>query len=203
MAAQAGLVVVKRFPYRSNTTEEFSNGYWFTGTVPASNAGWRSLLDALVLQEKTCYPATVEVIKAYGYGSDADDAASVYSIDLRNTPDVPVAGTLTTTGSQGTPGDAAALVRWKTARLSTKGKPVWLRKYFHGVRHDTSNFDNVVAAQQTALNAFATKLRDGSFFEARTLTARGHTDSLISSSVSPYVTTRTLKRRGKRPPTSP
>jgi hypothetical protein len=51
----------------------------------------------------------------------------------------------------------------------------------------------------TALDAFATKMWDGTFLSARTLRARTHADTITSSGHDAYITTRTLKRRGKRP----
>jgi hypothetical protein len=140
------------------------------------------------------------VIRGYGYDSDADDAIAVWSVDLTVAPNSPVAGTCSTSAAQILPGDDAVWARWKTSRLNSNGKPIYLRKYFHPALADQGGTaDNVTTAQKAALVAFGTKLRDGSFAEARTITARGHTDVVTVSGASTYVTTRTLKRRGKRP----
>ena len=201
MATQVGLTVVKRFNYRGDANEEFSNTYHLTGSVPADAAAWRTLFDALVTQEKTVYSSAVHVIRGYGYDSDADDAHAVWSVDLTVSPNTPVAGTLSVAGGLGpAPGDAAVWVRWKTSRLNSKGKAIYLRKYFHDAQQiGTPTPDTVLASQVTALNAFGTKLFDGSFTEARTITARGHVDTILARGSSSYITTRTLKRRGKRP----
>lgn len=201
MATVTGLVSVKKFLYRG-VAEEFSNDYWFSGTPPADNAAWKTLYDALVAQEKTCLIPGVTMVAGYGYDDNADSRHAVWSIDMTVSPNVPVPGTLPPQASDtGTPGDCAAWVRWKTERLNSKGKPIYLRKYFHGVLKDTgaTTADNVNSAQKTALNAFGSKLRDGTFADARTLRSRLHADNLIQVGVSNYVTTRTLKRRGKRP----
>lgn len=199
MAAQTGITIIKRFTYRG-VAEDWSNQYWFTGSVPADATAWRALFDALVTQEKTCYHSGVTVVHGYGYDSDADGATSVWSVDLTVSPDTPVAGTATYSSDPLAPGDAAGWVRWKTSRLNTLGKAIYLRKYFHGMMTaGLTSADTIKASQVTALGAFGTKLRDGSFLSARTITARGHTDTITSSGASTYTTTRTLKRRGKRP----
>lgn len=210
MAAQTGLTIVKRFTYRGDTTEEYSNTYWLTGTVPANAAAWRTLFDALVAIEKTVYPSTHSVVRGYGYddneghrSSDPDGtdvAPAVWSVDMTSSPNTPVAGTQGMGSAVPGPGDAACWVRWKTSRLTTKGKPIYLRKYFHGVAISSSTGgDALTALQITNLNALGTTLRDGSFAEGRHVTAAGETDTLVSSSASSFATTRTLKRRGKRP----
>jgi hypothetical protein len=200
MAAQVGLTIVKRFTYRTDASEEFSNTYHLTGSVPADAAAWRTLFNALVVVEKAVYDSTVSVIRGYGYDSDADDATAVWSVDLTVSPDTPVAGTLVVSGAVRTPGDCAVWARWKTSRLNTKGKPIYLRKYFHPAwATGAGSAENVIPAQTTALNALGAKLQDGSFAEARTITARGHTDTIVNHGASTWSTTRTLKRRGKRP----
>jgi hypothetical protein len=197
MAAACGLTIIKRFPYRGDTTEEFSNQYWFTGGAPADGAAWLALANAVIAQEKTCYPGTTTVVAAYGYDSDVDGAHAVYTLDLHAAP---VAGTLSYGTGTRAPGDAAVWVRWKTSRLNTKGKAIYLRKYFHPATVlGDSGPDTVTTAQVTALNAFGTKCYDGSLSGTRTITARGHTDTILSRSSSANATTRTLKRRGKRP----
>jgi hypothetical protein len=196
-----GLTIVKRFTYRGDPSEEFSNQYFFTGTTPANATDWKALADALILQEKTCYTSNASAIRAYGYDSDAANAHAVWSYDyLANTASVP--GTLSSASAVICSGDQAAWVRWKTSRLNTKGKAIYLRKYFHAGTIGTGTPDFITTAWATALAAFGVKLRDGSFLSARTLTAPGHTDTLLGSTAATYITTRTLKRRGKRP-TSP
>lgn len=201
MAAVAGLTLVKRYSYRGDATEEFSNQYWLTGSVPSTSAAWRTLFDALVLQEKTLYTSACQVVRGYAYDVDTANAAAVWSVDLLQSPNTPVSGTLAVdASSRSMPGDVAVWVRWRTSRLNTKGKPIYLRKYFHDAYgHPSSGRDNVMASQITALNAFGSKLRDGTFTEARTLRSQHHDETLTGHGSSTYLTTRTLKRRGKRP----
>lgn len=208
MAAACGVTVIKRFTYRGDPTEEYSNTYWFTGAAPATSTLWRTLFDALVTQEKTCYQAAVNVVRGYGYNDDSGHkgvagesvAPAAWTVDLTVAPNTIVPGT----GSFGSvyvpPGDLAVWLRWKTSRLSVKGKPIYLRKYFHPAYLPTSGSgEAILPAQSTALLALGAKLRDGSFLDSRTVTAPGHTDVLVGHGVSSWLTTRTLKRRGKRP----
>jgi hypothetical protein len=196
MAAVCGLTLVKKFTYRGDATEEFSNTYHFSGAIPADNTAWAALRDALIAQEKTLYGSSVSVIRAYGYDSDADNAAAVYVSDFSSAP---IAGTLNSTGGQGIAGDQAAWVRWKTSRTNANGKAIYLRKYFHGGYAITGQPDNILGTWSTNLLAFGTKLFDGSFLDGRTIRSRLHAETITVRGASSYLTTRTLKRRGKRP----
>ena len=199
MAAQTGITIIKSFPYRG-VAEEYSNQYWFTGAVPADATAWRALFDALVTAEIPIYKADVEVVGGYGYDSDLDGAVAVWSLDLTVSPEVPVAGTHAIGTSPSSAGDSAVWVRWKTSRLNTKGKAIYLRKYFHpGYPLSAALGDEIWTGQKTALLALGTKLDDASFIDARTITALGQTDTILSHGASSYLTTRTLKRRGRRP----
>lgn len=200
MASVVGLTVIKKFSYRGNANEEWSNDYHLDGAIPADAAAWRTLFDALVVQEKPCYLSNVSVVAGYGYDSDDPNAHAVWSVDLTTSPNTPVAGTGTFTAGTASPGDAAVWVRWKTSRTNTKGKPIYLRKYFHGaVNQGSGNQDLVIAGQVTALNALGAKLSDGTFLDGRKIRSRSHAETIINHGASTYVTTRTLKRRGKRP----
>jgi hypothetical protein len=197
MASQVGITLIKKFNYRGVSTEEYSNQYWLTGSVPSTGTDWQTLIDDLIAEEKTVYASQVKVVQAYAYDSDADGASAVYSYDTHSSP---IDGTLSVGSATSCPGDCAVWVRWKTDRLNSKGKPIYLRKYFHVAWYQTASGADVVATnQRTALEAFATTLSDGSFTAGRTITARGHSDTIDSIASSAYVTTRTLKRRGKRP----
>lgn len=195
-----GLTIIKRFPYRGNAMEEYSNHYWLTGTTPADATAWRTLFDALVTQEKTCYHGSMSVVRGYGYSDVSTDATAVWSVDLTVSPNTPVTGTLVAGTNNYAPGDAAVWCRWGLARMNSKGKRIFLRKYFHPALCQISpNQDLVASPQSTALLAFATKLDDGSFAAGRKITDT-HGSAIVNHGASTYVTTRTLKRRGKRPP---
>jgi hypothetical protein len=201
VATVVGLTIVKRFTYRGDASEEFSNTYHFDGSEPADSTAWKALADALIAQEKTLYLGTASAVRAYGYNSDADDAVAVWSWDYL-AAGTAVAGTMTTGTGTYPAGDQAAWVRWKTSRTNTKGKPIYLRKYYHAVPTDEDSAltaDNVSPSWGTAANSFATKMYDGTFIDGRKIRSQKHAETILSKAVSTYMTTRTLKRRGKRP----
>lgn len=193
------LTIIKRFPYRGDANEEFSNTYYISGGVPTTDPDWRAMFDLWVTAEKAVYPATVSVVGGYGYVGTTEQGDAVWSVDLTLAPNTPVAGTLSTSGARTTPGDAAVWVRWGTTRFA-KGKRIYLRKYFHGALSDlASTPDTILPGQKTALEAFGLAALN------RTIGGRGiqnqYMEQPINHAACSYVTTRTLKRRGKRPPT--
>lgn len=199
-APTCGLTLVKDMSYRGVAGEEWSNHYLFTGSTPADSTAWRALFDALVLQEKTLYHSGVRVVAGYGYDQPYSDGVSaVYSIDMRVAPNTPVVGTFSMGTSHQGSGDTAGWIRWGLNRFNSKGKRVYLRKYIHPAAISTSDGDPLSATWITALSAFGAKLEDGSFIDGRKITDRLGT-ALVGHAVSQYATTRTLKRRGKRPP---
>jgi hypothetical protein len=196
MSAPAGITSIKSFTYR-DAVEEWGNTYHFLGSAPTDLAGWEALASALFTMEKTVLPITTEIVRAYCYESTDDD--SVFTLDTGEAG-LPVTGTATyTTGSNLAPGDAAAWVRWKTARVNTHGKPIYLRKYYHGVIVSPAggDADTIQAGQVTAYRTLGTDLN----------TPAGDWPGICgpdgvapgASTSSSYVTTRTLRRRGRRP----
>lgn len=198
------LTIIKRGYYRGDPTEEWSNKYRLTGTDPADDAAWRTLFDAFVAQEKTLYTAATNVVRGYGYTDDADNADSVWGVDLTLAPNTIVPGTFSAASSRPLPGDAAVWIRWATNRKS-RGKTIYLRKYFHDVlipsTGSNATADNVLPAWTTAAGAFGTLIGTGAGISGRKIRDKGG-GTILSSQSSSYFTTRTLKRRGKRPPTS-
>lgn len=202
MAAALGVTLVKRMTYRGDTTEEWSNKYWLTGVAPATPTEWKSLYDAFIALEKTLYLGTSSIIRAYGYNSDAPDAIAVDSFDYL-AAGAAVAGTMTTGTGTYPAGDQAAWIRWKTSRRTIKGKPIYLRKYYHSVptaESSPTTADNVGPNFATAAGTFATTLQTTGVGGFGTITGRGHVDTILGHAASTFMTTRTLHRRGKRPP---
>lgn len=197
------VVTIKRMAYRAEAAEEWSNRYALSGTAPTTSADWRTLFDALVAAEKTCYSSACEVVRGLAYDSDADDALSVWSVDLTVSPNTVVPGTLTVTSARRLPGDVAVWVRWKTSRR-VNGKPVYLRKYFHDVwtasTGAANTADTPLAAQTTALAAFGNTMRTTGIDGGKVIRDQGG-GTIEGHGVSAYTTTRTLKRRPKRVPT--
>lgn len=201
MAAVVGLTIVKAFTYRGDANEEWSNQYWLTGPIPSDSIAWRALFDSVCATEKTLYEPPCRIVRGYGYDSDVENAPAVWSVDLTVAPNAPITGTFT--GHEGladAPGDAAVWVRWKTSRLNVKGKPIYLRKYFHAVKLDgLNNGDTVNNNQQAAYLAFGSTMMNGTLLGGRSIRSQTHAEALQSTGVAPFITTRTLKRRGKRP----
>lgn len=193
------VTLIKKFTYRSDSEEEWSNTYFLSGSEPADSTAWKALADALIAQEKLCYTSASVVVRAYGYNSDADLRSAVWSYDYA-AASASVPGSLATTGGAVAAGDAAAVLEWKTSRLTSPGgKPIYLRKYLHSVPVQTGNTDFITTIAKTALETFGTKMFDGSFLSSRTIRSRATSETILSRKASPYITTRTLKRRGKRP----
>lgn len=193
------LTVVKQFTYRGVANEEWSNTYMLTGAAPVDSAAWRTLFDGVVLEEKKCYLPATSVIRGYGYDKvPAKGDHAVWSVDLRPSS-ATVPGTMSITAGIPMSGDQAGWVRWSLDRFNTYGKRVYLRKYFHGGALPTAGGDALSAQCVVSYQTFAPHMMDGTLIGGRKIC-----DNLgnvpIANAISPYVTTRTLKRRSKRPP---
>jgi hypothetical protein len=199
MATATGLVITKRMPYRGDPNEEWSNKYWLTGQPPGTAADWRILFDKIVVEEKAVYTNRCHVIGGYGYNDDTPGANSVWSVDLTATSEE-VPGTLTATQANPYAGDQAGVVEWKTDEKNTRGKWIYLRKYFHGGISLYTDTDKVSVEGLAAYNAFALVMRTGTpATDGRFLRSQRKTMNIQDGYGLEYVTTRTLKRRGKRP----
>lgn len=188
------IVIVKTITYRG-IPEEYSNKYHFSGTVPTTDAGWKALADAIIAQEKTMFATSTTFTSAYGYAAGV--AASVWQINYADPPNTVVTGTLTGTYNQA-PGDVAFWVRWATGARGTTGKPIFLRKYFHGAAISTSNGDTIFSGQRTAALAYAAKMVDGTLPGGfKVCRPQGGDGGVVK--VPTFLTTRTLKRRGADP----
>lgn len=202
MAAPSCVItIVKSMFYRANPAEEWSNTYAFSGPTPTDATAWRALFDALVAEEKKVYVNDSKVVGAYGYSRiPVHGDHAIWSVDMNVSPNTPVAGTASKASGTTMAGDQASWIRWGLDRYSSTGKRVYLRKYFHSGMIAATGGDQLDAAYRTALLAFGTKMRDGTFLGSRVLVDKDGNQS-IGVGNSTYVTTRTLKRRGKRPPT--
>lgn len=191
------ITIVKRFTYRG-LNEDFSNTYHFSGTTPANAAAWKTLADGIITAEAPCVAPGTSFVKAYGY--EAGNENSVAQIDYTLAPLTPTLGTLSPGAVAPCPGDVAATIRWYTGASSTRGKKIYCRKYMHGVYGSGASNDTWWATQKTAYQTFAAKLIDGTL--PGSFKYCGPQGAVLSvPETSPWLTTRTLKRRGKRPPT--
>lgn len=188
------ITVIKNMDYRG-TLEEWSNSYSLTGTTPTNDAGWKALADAIIASEKTCYRATVKAIRALGYVAGGN--AAVWSYDYLGANQA-VLGTLPlATGEPQWAGDQAGWIRARTGS-SASGKPKYIRKYLHGGSAPSGQPDNCSTGWKTASLAHANLMVGGTLPGTMKWCGPGGVVG-TGPSTSTYVTTRTLKRRGRRP----
>lgn len=190
-------VLVRHFTYRGSQ-EEYSSIYHLSGTQPANSAAWATVLGAIRDAEKPMLPSSVVWTDGYGYNAGSWETAP-------QTADAHVVWTSSNTGSYSPStdlpmaGDAAFWVRWTTGDFSSTGKPIYLRKYFHPVYTTAGTPDNVSSGQRTAAAAYADKMFDGTTIAGGLKICRPGGTVGNGESIAVYATTRTLKRRGKRP----
>src|SRR5215471_18176897 len=96
-------------------------------------------------------------------------------------------------------GDQAGWIRWSLNRFNTHGKRIYLRKYFHASGVASGGGDALAANTKTVYDAFGAFMFGGTLLGSRTLVDKFGNVPIASAS-SQYITTRTLKRRAKRPP---
>jgi hypothetical protein len=200
VASVLGIQTVKQFTYRGDPTEEWSNTYHFTAPPPTNDADWLQVVDALMRNEILHMPSSSKIVRAYGYNDDADPGFAVYTLDLTATGDERV-GTFLPGGSEyKMSGDQAAMIWNKTDHRNARGKHVYLRKYFHDGFVSSTNPDNLGGPYAAVLQNFTTALVTGAIPELGRWRAKKYDAGSLALGVDPYATTRTLKRRGKRPP---
>jgi len=198
MASATGLTVVKKFTYRGDATEEWGNTYWLTDAPPATSAEWRILFDNFVADERTVYSAGSKVVRGLGYNDDTPKAHAVWTVDLEALgQEVP--GSLTSASTVHFAGDQAGVVEWRTERKNTRGKWIYLRKYFHGGFVSPVDQDRLAGETAAAYAAWGQMLFDGSGSAGRQIRSQKQVEPLASHQHIEFVTTRTLNRRGKRP----
>lgn len=189
------VVSIKQFTYRG-VAEQWSNSYHFDGTPPATDAAWLTAVTALSTKERAFLPASTTALRYVAYLSHATHIE--YAIG-----DVGASfglGTMAAiSGGIQLPGDAAFTVRARVVgRWTDKGKPVYCRKFFHAPISTVTPADTLATAQSTAAKTALDAMVAGT---GMTLGRWVHPDggTLAPVEVSPLVTTRTLKRRSKRP----
>jgi hypothetical protein len=191
MPATPSITLVKTMDYRG-VPEEWSNKYHFTGDTPADPVAWKALADALWAEERKFLCTTVKIAAAYGYA--AGNVSSVFQLNFTDPPNVQTSGVISATPIA--PGDAAGWVRWKTGERNTKGRPIYLRKYFHGLA--VTAVDSINFQTRTAMIAYGAKMTDGTLPGTfRVCGPLGSQAGVVK--VPTFITTRTLKRRGKDP----
>lgn len=190
------ITLVKQFDYRG-ATEEWSNTYHFNGDTPGNEAEWKALGLAIYATEKAILRSDVKLCQLYGY--EAGNNTSVAQIDLRIGTDALIPGTLSMSGIYPLSGDQAVSARARIG-VSSTGKKVYVCKYWHGSgKASTATADGVASAAASAMETHVAAMLDGSL-PGDAVWSGPQGQEAIDPFVRPYVTTRTLKRRGKRNP---
>lgn len=194
-----GVTLTKMFSYRGDATEEWSNTYWFGNAAPTSDAEWLAMWQGLWSEEAQVIPSNSKLVQVYGYNDRTYKSHAVY--DHPVSPGEagvlipPVAGV-------DFAGDQAACVQWKTNRKNSRGKWIYLRKYLHDGFVEAASPDFLEPSYHTKLLTYADAIRTYWGGIQPGPSKDDPTPPLIpfpTSVVNPWVTTRSLKRRGKRP----
>jgi hypothetical protein len=190
------LTVIKSFSYRG-APEEWSNTYHFDGGVPVDQNHWVGLANVIGAEEKKVFSSQCKIVRYVGH--DGVQPAAVFERDLTALgQELP--GTFAAfTPADRCPGDTAGWVRWSTSQKTSRGKPIYLRNYFHDAFHDgaVTNHDAMLTAWIGVLQQYANVWVSGFNDGAVTHHRAGPNGAVgFSPTTSIYVTTRTLKRRG-------
>lgn len=200
MAATDSITLIKSFSYRG-AAEEFSNTYHMDGTTPASSASWKTLADNIIAAEKAIYPSTVSIVRGMGHKAGVKTAQWFYDY-AAHSASVP--------GTAGTPaasvpmaGDAAVWIKWSTTQFTSRGKPIYLRSYYHRLWQGNTDTtcDTNPASHKTVMETYGAAWITGFLDGASVSHHRAGPNGAIglAATASTYITTRTLERRGKRP----
>lgn len=198
MAAVLGITTVKSFSYRDVAGEEWSNTYHFNAVPPSNPTTWKIVVDALATAEALALPTGTTIVQAYGYATDVPTDPSVYGWNYITGGDVKSGAAAPPGDGQKIAGDQAVMFYAKLNELNSKGRSIYLRKYWHGGYCLATDVDKISATYKTLVQAFLTKLTTGSITELGVWRAQRSSAAILAAGVDPWITTRTLKRRGKK-----
>jgi hypothetical protein len=194
--ANPSLTVIKSFSYRG-APEEWCNTYHFDGGVPVDQNHWVGLANTVGAAEKAVLPATSKIVRYVGH--DGVSPAAIFERDLTALGQELTGTFAPVTEAERCPGDAAVWIRWSTTQKTSRGKPIYLRNYFHDCLNTglAGQHDGILAAYATALANYGNQWINGHSDGASVHRRAGPRGAIgITASVSLYITTRTLKRRG-------
>jgi hypothetical protein len=133
--------IVKAISWKG-TIQEWSNRYYFDGGVPSDNTHWTTLADAIVAAERPCFKSYIPFKHAIGY-----DGTTEIPVFMK---DYAVSGNGADLPGDVQAAEVAALVRYSTAKRTSKNHPVYLFNYYHGVVCNSSVNPDVLGANQKA-----------------------------------------------------
>jgi hypothetical protein len=188
------ITLVKEFDYRGRP-EEWSNTYHFKGAAtPDEDGQWSNMILAVWDEERKVIQSSSKLVRAYGYA--AGNESSVFQWDLTGEDPAALVGQNAVSGIN-MAGDQAVWIRAKIGTGST-GKKVYIRKYYHDVPLGAQGGDVIHPLAVPLLQTLAETLIDGSILGDWTWCGPQGQDATLPFAPN-YPTTRTLKRRGKRP----
>lgn len=197
----ARILIVSKFDYRGKP-EEFSNRFSFADRQPIDQTTWLTMANALIDHMIPCFPGSTSFVRAYGYAPSAISAEFVH--DFENPGPARTGTFIPAAGQTRMPGDTAMTLRYSSAKMSTRGKHVYGRNYFHDVYNDSASaYDRLSQTQQAAFTQLGTDLCSGTIHPRLSICLPNATWDLFSPHADQWLTTRTLHRRGKRTKTPP
>lgn len=177
-------------PYRGGT-KDWSTRFHLSAEPP-DTSHWHNLFEAMWADLKAGIRGDVQLMYATGYTNDT--TPYVWREEFDGT-----FGTLTPAA----PEQAAiicALLHFTTDVRNSRGGPVFLRNFIHGVNASSSDYDAPSSTQKAALNTFASTLAgDGAGYSDGTTTyhrAGPDGDSGIVGTCNDFLSRRVLARRG-------
>ncbi len=196
MSSQLRITVVKEFEYRGEQ-EEWSNTYAFTGPGLTDYEAMKVFCGGLASIESQMYLPTCKAIRALVYqpGSIVADRSIDFAAELGGQ----VSGSLVVgSNAHEWAGDQAGWIRGKIG-VNIKGRPKYVRKYYHaGCSEAGGSTDATIVQWRNAADTVAGQLVGGALPAGRKWC--GPAGQLITLTAhSNWTTTRTLKRRGRRP----
>lgn len=144
-----GISITKSVSFRQ-IQQEFANVYHYSLTA-ASTGPWSDIVAEMVASEKTWHSTDVTFLRAAVWSAGGTQAQNqmLYQTSLTGTG----ARSLATAMDR----ERAYLIRWP-AGLDSRGKPVYLRKYYHSCgAFNGSNIPTNAELQNTAQIASATR----------------------------------------------
>lgn len=195
----AFLTLEKSFTYRGQR-EHWSNAY-HVDQVPASTAQWDALASKIQSLEAMCFPADVQFERSYGH-TPGTPPVLVYEGEWPPAGEGGAPGTFVPGATaHPAPGDAAIFVRYGTTQKNSRGKPIYLWNYYHGVYFDAAAADFQDAAQKGFFNTLGQVMVSGldTGVSGTPIFHRAGPRGAIAQNhkVGDFITTRTLKHRGK------
>lgn len=192
----AFLTIEKSFTYRG-TREHWVNTYHFDN-IPPDSTQWQAIYVDLINKELAFLPVDVQVEGATGHNPGTPPVL-VWEIDQPPPGEGgPVGLWIPQSGDGACPGDAAFFIRYGTTQKNKLGKPIYLWNYYHGAYH-RGVVDLQASSQFTAAATMAAALVTGLSHGGVTYRRAGPRGAVAQNyKVGDFLTTRTLKHRGKR-----